>query len=295
MDDEEQDDEEQDDGNIRSDLMTFEIYIVVAVFAFIMEIIDAGLGMGYGTVLSPLLIAMGFPPLVVVPSILISQAVGGLTASVFHQKFRNVDYRPNITSIAEIRKIMRKDGYVDAVRKVFSRDDKIVLIVTVMGVLAAVIGAFAAVKLPTEILKAYIGLLVLLIGIVMLLNRTFRFSWKRMLGLGLLASFNKGISGGGFGPVVTGGQVIIGNKDKSSIGCTTLAEAPICIAAFLMFILMKGVPDLSLAIALSVGGACGAPLGALVTKSIKSGLLKFILALVITALGAAVLLLSLSP
>jgi len=31
------------------------------------------------------------------------------------------------------------------------------------------------------------------------------FSWKRLIAIGLISSFNKGISGGGYGPLVTGG------------------------------------------------------------------------------------------
>jgi len=50
---------------------------------------------------------------------------------------------------------------------------------------------------------------VLLIEIFILItiNRNYRFSWKKITVLGLIASFNKGISGGGYGPVVTGGQL----------------------------------------------------------------------------------------
>ena len=39
-----------------------EIIIALIVLAFIMECIDAGFGMGYGTILSPLLLAFGFAP-----------------------------------------------------------------------------------------------------------------------------------------------------------------------------------------------------------------------------------------
>ncbi|MCK4232918.1 hypothetical protein KAX75_00695, partial [candidate division WOR-3 bacterium] len=59
-------------------------FIFIAALAFCCEYIDSSLGMGYGTILSPVLIIMGFDPLIVVPSILLSQAVGGFTASIFH-------------------------------------------------------------------------------------------------------------------------------------------------------------------------------------------------------------------
>ena len=67
-----------------------------------------------------------------------------------------------------------------------------------------------AVNLPKLYLKLYIGFLILIIGIfiVATLNKNYTFSWKRITILGLIASFNKGISGGGYGPVVMGGQLL---------------------------------------------------------------------------------------
>ncbi|HUU87629.1 MAG TPA: hypothetical protein VMX17_07735, partial [Candidatus Glassbacteria bacterium] len=94
-----------------------ELIIFLFVLALIMEIIDSGLGMGYGTVLSPLLLMSGIGALVVVPSILISQAIGGFVASIFHNKFKNADLMP------------KKD-------KEMSRDLKIVGIITVLGMIA---------------------------------------------------------------------------------------------------------------------------------------------------------------
>ena len=60
----------------------------------IMEFIDSSLGMMYGTVLSPLLILMGYDVKSVVPSILISQAMGGFVASYRHHKLKNANFQP---------------------------------------------------------------------------------------------------------------------------------------------------------------------------------------------------------
>lgn len=79
-----------------------------------------------------------------------------------------------------------------------------------------------------------------------------------MLAVGVLSAFNKGISGGGFGPVVTSGQIIAGREGKSSIGTTTFAEAPICIAGFLTFLAAKGVSDWNLVVFLGIGALAGA-------------------------------------
>jgi uncharacterized membrane protein YfcA len=236
-------------------------FFVPMAAAFIMEYIDSSLGMGYGTVLSPLLIVMGFEPLLVVPSILLSQAFGGLTASLFHHRFRNVEFRLR------------------------TKDSKIVYIITVSGVIATIIAAFIAIKLPKVYLNTYIGVLVAIMGVMLAARMRFRFSWKKMIGVGVVSSFNKGMSGGGFGPVVTGGQVVAGHNHKNAIGCTTLAEAPICIAGFLIYFFTKGLSDFMLPLGLLLGAVLAAPLGAFTTSKISSERFVRFLGVLILVLG----------
>ncbi len=71
--------------------------------------------------------------------------------------------------------------------------------------------------MPKFYLKLYIGILIALIGIVIIatINREYAFSWKKITILGMIASFNKGISGGGYGPVVVGGQLVSGVNEKN--------------------------------------------------------------------------------
>ena len=53
--------------------------------AAIMELVDAAIGMGYGTVLSPLLLGLGYPLLLVVPSVLLGIITIGLGALTFYK------------------------------------------------------------------------------------------------------------------------------------------------------------------------------------------------------------------
>lgn len=48
-------------------------------------------------------------------------------------------------------------------------------------------------------------------------ERDFGFSWRRMVVVGLLAAFNRGLSGGGYRPVVTAGQIMSGVREKSAV------------------------------------------------------------------------------
>ena len=238
------------------------IIFALIISAFICEFIDSSLGMMYGTILGPVLIISGFDPLIVVPAILVSQAMGGVIAAVFHHRFKNVNFHLS------------------------SEDSKMVYAITIFGVIATVISVFVAVNIPKWVLKTYIGVLVLCMGIVLLFKAKFNFSWRRILIIGLISAFNKGLSGGGFGPVVTSGQMISGREGKSSIGVTTLAEAPICIAGFLSYLFIKGILNWDVVIFLSMGAISAAPLGAMVTSKFKSEKkLKTILGILTVMLG----------
>ncbi|MFZ2024766.1 MAG: sulfite exporter TauE/SafE family protein [Microgenomates group bacterium] len=249
--------------------------LFLIVLAFIMEVIDSGLGMGYGTILSPLLIIFGFSSNLVVPSILISQAVGGFMAAFFHNKYKTADLFPSLVVGGE-------DGKKHLS---ISKDLRISLLVGFLGVGATVVGAVLGVKLPKEILKLYIGVLVTIIGVVLLLKRRFNFSWKKITGLAIISAFNKGISGGGFGPLMTGGQVLSGNHAKKSIGSTTLSEVPICITGFIIYLLSKKVISYDLLINLTIGAFFGGIVGPTLTKYLNVKLLQTLIAVLILSEG----------
>lgn len=262
-------------------MFSFEIIIIIAL-AFICELIDSSLGMLYGTILSPVLIIAGFDPLVAVPSILFSQSIGGFTASILHHRLRNVDFSVK----KDVMKRLSALGYIETFMKSTTRDLKVVFVVTSGGVIATIIAAFTAVNIPKIALKTYIGVLVLAMGIILLMRRSFNFSWKKMYGMGILSAFNKGMSGGGFGPVVTSSQLIAGRKTKESIGVTTLSEAPICFAGFITYLLTNGLVSWSLLFMLTAGAIAGAIMGPYITAKFKSEKrTRLVLGILVTLLG----------
>ncbi len=265
--------------------MAIESMILITLLAFIAELIDSSLGMMYGTILSPVLIIMGFNPFVVVPSILLSQAVAGFTASIFHNKFANAEFRPKAKNLRKIRGKIKELGLKETAKRGFTKDFKIVFIISALGVVATILAVLVAVNLPKIVLKIYIAILVLIMGGVLLSKATFRFSWKRMLSIGILSSFNKGLSGGGFGPVVTSGQIIAGNNPKASIAATTLAEAPICLTGFITYALTKGFSAWYFLGLLTLGALAAAPLGALLTSKLNDKLTRPLLGLLAVGLG----------
>jgi hypothetical protein len=264
--------------------VTVALFITVAVIALFCEYMDASIGMGYGTTLSPVLLIIGFLPLQVVPSVLLGQLVGGVAGGIAHHKVGNItlDFRQDMA----IKKRLHGLGYIPR-----SLDSKIILLLAVCGIVGAVGAVFFAISVPTLVLKTYIGAMVVGIGIVILIRRRRKsnFSWKGLTAIGLVSSFNKGASGGGYGPLVTGGQIISGREAKSSVGSTTVAEALVCTVAFVSYLVMKGDIYWTLAAATSVGSVVAGPVAAVTVKRLNDEKLKLAIGIVTCVLGAVTL------
>lgn len=226
--------------------MEIYIIIIIIVLAFICGYLDSSLGMGYGTILAPVLLILGFEPLLVIPSILLSETFTGLSAAIFHSNMKNCDF-----TIKE-------------------KNAKIVIIISSLGIFATIMSVIVTTHLPKIIIYSYIGLLVIIMGVILIIRKKFNFSWKKIQLIGILSAFNKSISGGGFGPVVTTGQIVSGRGVKDSIGVTTACEAPICIVGFFTYYLLSGFSDFTLAAFLCIGGIFATPIGAFGTTKIKN-------------------------
>ena len=168
---------------------------------------------------------------------------------------------------------------------------KITLLLASCGIFGSVIAVFVSKSISPFYLKLYIGLLVLIIGIVMLttLNRHGRFSWKKITFLGLIALFNKGISGGGYGPIVTGGQILSGVDGKNAVSITALAEGLTSIVAVSAYMLLYSGIDWALAPYLIIGTALSVPLSAHTVKLLKTKNLRVIIGTVTILVGSVTL------
>lgn len=264
--------------------ITLTVFVVVAVISLLCEYVDASIGMGYGTTLTPVLLIIGFLPLEVVPCVLLGQLAGGFVGAFFHHKVGNVNF--DFRQDKAIKRRLRGLGYLPR-----SLDSKVVFTLAVCGIIGALVAVFFALNIPTIILKTYIGVMVLGIGVVILIrrNRETNLSWKGLIGIGLISSFNKGASGGGYGPLVTGGQIISGREARSSVGSTTLAEALVCIAAFVGYLAIKGDIYWTLAAATSIGSIIAAPFAAMTVSKVSASKLKVVIGIVTCLLGVLTL------
>jgi len=263
------------------------IGILIIIIAFISEYVDSTLGMGYGTTLTPILLLFGFSPLQVVPSILLSELITGLLAGFTHHSVGNVELRPKTMSPKKIYDAIKKFGIFESFKRGIPLHLKIALLIASCSIIGTLLAVFIAVNIPKFYLKLYIGILILSIGLVILLtlNKNFGFSWKKITGLSLIASFNKGISGGGYGPVVTGGQLLSGVDGENAVGITSLAEGLTCIVGVIAYFLTQKIIDWILAPYLIIGAVISVPLSVLTVKRIKTKRLRMIIGIITLILG----------
>ena len=179
----------------------------VVLIAMFFEFMDASAGMGFGTAITPLLLLIGFNPKQIVPVVMIQQGVAGLVGAFLHREFENVEWK----------------------FKPMSETIKLWLYIAVTGCasvalsITAVYGVFNVAKIW---IKLYVALLLVMMGLVSLYqsrkDRPYR--PKMMIGFAALAGFNKGVGGGGYGPVVTVGGLISGVPVKSMLAVTAISE-----------------------------------------------------------------------
>ena len=201
-----------------------ELIVIVIILAFLFETMDSCAGMGFGTGLTPLLFLMGYEPLQIVPILLISEAITGLTSAIFHQEFENVNF---------------------TIKRPIAKETMIMIMIAVTGCVAifgSVILTYFAIKLPKDIIKTYVGILVLMMGIIGMLkirSKSSIYKPKLLTGFAALAGFNKGIGAGGYGPVVMLGQVFSGIYEKTATAIVSLAEGFVSIVGVLAFLFIS--------------------------------------------------------
>jgi uncharacterized membrane protein YfcA len=196
----------------------WEIIWAVVGLAIIFEFLDSSAGMGYGTALTPLLLLMGYRPMQIIPVIMIQQACAGLIGAYMHKEYGNVEWR----------------------FRPLSETVKLLLIIAGMGILAvicSITSIYAVFKLGEVWIKLYVVFLLLLMGVTALFswNKTSVYRPRRMYFFGALAGFNKGIGGGGYGPVVTIGGLLSGIPAKTMMAITAFSEGLVCLVSIFVW------------------------------------------------------------
>jgi uncharacterized membrane protein YfcA len=249
----------------------------VIALAFIFETLDSAAGMGFGTALAPLLFVLGWAPLQVVPALLATEAATGLLAGALHQEFRNIElaWRP---PNAAARSLLLIAGLGAA------------------GAVASTAMAYFAAPLPEKIVKTYVAIVVLLMGAVILLHHWIKphksYRPRRLSFFAALAGVNKGLGGGGFGPVITLGAIFAGVIEKSAAGIAALAEGCVSTFAVLAFLAIGafGVDvDLSLLPSLWLGALPAGVIGPYAVRVLPNQVWRYVIPIYAVTVAAVAL------
>jgi len=246
------------------------ILLIVLILGFLGGLFDNSFGMGYG-LLTPIFVFLGFNISVIVPTLLLSQAITGFSGTIFHTINKNVNF-----SSAE------------------NRESKIYLLFTATGIIGTIIAVVFVITLFDLFILLYIGLMMIIVGIIVLFKVNFNGNWKKLYSISVIAGFNKAISGGGYGPLVTCGQLMSGGKVRNSVGVTQFSESTISILSFLLYFILHDFVQIWLTIQLSIimvlSGMFSAPIGAMVARKLDEEIARKTVALLSITLGTITLL-----
>ena len=191
----------------------------VVLLAAFFEFMDASAGMGFGTALTPILLVLGFDPKQIVPVVMIQQGVAGLVGAFLHREFENVEWK--FSPMSETVKLWMLIGLVGCA-----------------AVCVSIVGVYKLLSVDKVWIKLYVALLLLMMGFISAFqsrkDRPYRPG--KMFGFAFLAGFNKGIGGGGYGPVVTIGGLISGVPVKSMLAVTAISEGTVSTFAIIVWL-----------------------------------------------------------
>ena len=231
--------------------------------------------MGFGTALAPLLFVFGYAPLQVVPALMAAEAVTGLLAGILHHEFRNIELSWRPTNAAT-RSLLLIGG------------------LGALGAVASAAFAYFLVPLPETLIKTYVAVLVPLMGGLMLVHhwvkphKTYR--PRRLVMFAALAGVNKGLGGGGYGPVITLGAVFAGIIEKSATAIAALAEGVVSTFGILAFLVIgaAGVKvDLTLLPSLWAGAFPAAVIAPYAVRVVPNRIWRYLIPVYALGIAAA--------
>jgi uncharacterized membrane protein YfcA len=233
----------------------------------VLELVDSSLGMGYGTSLTPILLMLGYDPLQLVPTILISEFLSGFAAAFFHHEAGNVRF----------------------VRG--SNHPRAAVLLSAFSLIGVFLGVHTALRVSALVLTRLIGVVIVGAGvyILVMIRRTFYFSIPRIVALAVIASFNKALSGGGYGPLMTSGQIMSGIRGRAAVAITSLAEGFTCLAGSVLFLTLGKRLDPALLLPVVTGALLSVPVSAHLVRRFSEHGMKVTVAVMTIVLGVLTL------
>ncbi|TCP20333.1 hypothetical protein EV207_1526 [Scopulibacillus darangshiensis] len=229
--------------------------IMFLLIGFAAQLIDGALGMAYGSTSTSLLLTYGVAPAMASASVHLAEIVTTGVSGLSHIKLGNVDRH-------------------------------LILKLSVPGVVGAFFGACFLSWLPGHIVKPYISIFLLCLGVYIVFRFLFQKKEKKkrqikalskgqMTILGLFAGFADSTGGGGWGPVATPVLLTKGIPARKVIGSVDTSECAVALASTIGFFLAMGWEQIhwGWVFTLMIGGILAAPLAAWLVKVLPSSFL----------------------
>ena len=220
--------------------------LLIALAGFAAQLVDGGLGMGFGITSTTILIALaGLAPAQAVAAVNAAQLGTTLASGISHWRFGNVNWKHT-------------------------------LVLGIPGMILSFIGATILANLPISAARPLTGVILIALGIHLIV----RFSRGRrqaqpsnkptstplLLGLGSVGGFLSSTGGGGWGPVTVSTLMTMGRAEpRKIVGTVSAAEFLVSLGGTTGFVVSMWDELLSNAliiIALLLGGSIAAPIAA---------------------------------
>lgn len=217
------------------------IFLLLLV-GFLAQLVDGTLGMAYGVLSTSFLLSLGLPPATASASVHTAEIFTTGVSGLSHLKFGNVK------------------------KQLFLR-------LLIPGSLGGILGAFILTSFPGKIIKPFISIYLLVMGIIILRKSTNHHYGEKevqsnLIPLGLAGGFFDAVGGGGWGPIVTSTLLVKGNNPRYTIGSVNLAEFFVTLTEALTFFALIRLSHLKVILALIGGGIIAAPLAAITCKKL---------------------------
>lgn len=234
----------------------FLLFVAVGLAA---QIVDGAIGMAYGVTSTSVLLSVGIAPATASAAVHAAETFTTGASGLAHWRLGNID-RDLIWRLA------------------------------VPGMIGGAIGAYLLTSIPGELIRPYISVYLLLLGVFIL--------WKasrpkpsaaprpsRVAPLGFAGGLLDSMGGGGWGPIVTSTLLGQGATARYAIGSVNLAEFFVTLTISATFLFTIGLALWPIIAGLVVGGVLAAPFAALVTKHLPDRLLMSLVGCVVVLLS----------
>ena len=223
------------------------------------QVIDGALGMAYGLTSTTFLLATGVSPAVASASVHIAEVFTTGVSGIAHVKLGNVN------------------------KSLFLR-------LLLPGIAGAVLGAVLLSSIDGKVLKPYISVYLLLMGIYIISKvfrklKTAKHAPRHVAKLALFGGFVDSVGGGGWGPVVTTTLVGSGHDPRATIGTVNFAEFFLTFASAIAFAFLVGEGPWPIVAGLVLGGLFAASFAAYLSKRLHARTVLILVGALISAVS----------